>query len=409
MDSVKPLVSIIIPVYNGTNYMQEAIDSALAQTYGNCEVIVVNDGSTDDGATAALARSYGSRIRYIEKANGGVATAVNLGIKKMPGDYFAWLSHDDVFFPDKIENQMNALARENNLRGIAHGNFDFLYMEESKTVHVDWLQQYTKEQMENSNFAPVFLCIHGSTILLHKSHFARVGVYDTSLKATQDSEFLFRVMKDQHSTFVREPLIVGRIHKEQGQQTMACHKPEYNKMFVDFCENLSDEEKATMCGSVVNFYYRLYMLLRQSKPADEILEYLKERLLNSPKTDCKKNNELIKTLFYKHSGRKINNIYLFGAGHFGKMLLGDLRSRGIEPTGFIDNDSSKHNTIIEGIKCFMLTDLAGSLEDSLVVISIQNGLDVLAQLKQFGVENVMEYSQINKWMFMCEPQEFDLD
>ena len=62
-----PLVSIVIPVYNGSNYMREAIDSALAQTYENIEVIVVNDGSRDDGATELIAKEYGNRIRYIYK------------------------------------------------------------------------------------------------------------------------------------------------------------------------------------------------------------------------------------------------------------------------------------------------------------------------------------------------------
>ena len=79
----KPLVSIVIPVYNGSNYMREAIDSALAQTYENVEIIVVNDGSTDDGETDRIARSYGDKIRYFAKDNGGVSSALNKGIKEM--------------------------------------------------------------------------------------------------------------------------------------------------------------------------------------------------------------------------------------------------------------------------------------------------------------------------------------
>ena len=65
-----PLVSIIIPVYNGANYLKDAINSALAQTYPNCEIIVLNDGSADDGATERIALKYGDRIRYIWKENG---------------------------------------------------------------------------------------------------------------------------------------------------------------------------------------------------------------------------------------------------------------------------------------------------------------------------------------------------
>ena len=67
-----PKVSIVIPVFNGSNYLREALDSALAQTYTNCEVIVVNDGSNDNGKTREIALSYGNKIRYFEKENGGV-------------------------------------------------------------------------------------------------------------------------------------------------------------------------------------------------------------------------------------------------------------------------------------------------------------------------------------------------
>ncbi|MDD1681509.1 MAG: glycosyltransferase, partial [Methanoregula sp.] len=76
MDST-PKVSIIIPVYNGSNYLREAVDSALAQTYPNTEVIVVNDGSDDEGRTEAVAHSFGGRIRYFSKENGGVSSALN--------------------------------------------------------------------------------------------------------------------------------------------------------------------------------------------------------------------------------------------------------------------------------------------------------------------------------------------
>ena len=104
----EPLVSIIIPVFNGSNYLANAIDSALGQTYPHCEVIVVNDGSNDEGATESIARSYGDRIRYHYKENGGVASAMNLGIRLTHGDYFSWLSHDDYYHPDKILHQLKS-------------------------------------------------------------------------------------------------------------------------------------------------------------------------------------------------------------------------------------------------------------------------------------------------------------
>ena len=114
-----PKVSIIIPVYNGANYMREAIDSALGQTYQNTEIIVVNDGSCDDGATDRIALSYGDKIKYIKKENGGVSSALNLGIQNMTGEYFSWLSHDDVYGPDKIKHQIESLSTFSDKKSVA--------------------------------------------------------------------------------------------------------------------------------------------------------------------------------------------------------------------------------------------------------------------------------------------------
>ena len=107
----KPLVSIVIPVYNGSDYLRECIDSALAQTYPHIEILVVNDGSTDGGATEEIALSYGDRIRYFRKENGGVSSALNLGIRHMNGEYFSWLSHDDLYVPEKVAVQVEEVMR----------------------------------------------------------------------------------------------------------------------------------------------------------------------------------------------------------------------------------------------------------------------------------------------------------
>ena len=109
MTNIYPLVSIAIPVYNGANYMREAIDSVLAQTYPNIEVLVVNDGSRDEGATEEIVLTYGYRIRYFSKPNGGVASALNLALKEAKGDYFCWLSHDDIYLPEKVSKEMEKL------------------------------------------------------------------------------------------------------------------------------------------------------------------------------------------------------------------------------------------------------------------------------------------------------------
>ena len=105
----QPKISIVIPAYNASNYLAEAIDCALAQTYPNVEIVVVNDGSRDDGATERVALSYGEKIRYFYKENGGSSSALNMGIANMTGEWFSWLSHDDLYLPNKIKHQMKLL------------------------------------------------------------------------------------------------------------------------------------------------------------------------------------------------------------------------------------------------------------------------------------------------------------
>ena len=111
----KPLVSIVIPVYNGSKYLGEAIDSALEQTYKNIEIVVINDGSKDNGKTRAVAKSYGDKIRYYEKENGGVSSALNYAIKMSKGQFISWVSHDDKILPEKIELQIEYLIKNNLL------------------------------------------------------------------------------------------------------------------------------------------------------------------------------------------------------------------------------------------------------------------------------------------------------
>lgn len=103
-----PLVSVIIPCYKQAQYLAEAVDSVLRQTYPRVEAVVVNDGSPDD--TDAVAQRYGDRIRYVWRANGGISAARNTGIASSRGDYLKFLDSDDYLHPEQVAWQMEALA-----------------------------------------------------------------------------------------------------------------------------------------------------------------------------------------------------------------------------------------------------------------------------------------------------------
>ena len=98
-----PFATIIVPTYNQEAFLGPALDSLLAQTDSNWEAIIVNDGSTDH--TAEIAEEYArrdSRIRCIHKSNGGVASALNVGLESARGEWIHWLSSDDMFEPTKL-------------------------------------------------------------------------------------------------------------------------------------------------------------------------------------------------------------------------------------------------------------------------------------------------------------------
>lgn len=185
-----PMVSIIIPVYNGSNYLKEAIDSALGQTYKNIEVIVVNDGSRDKGVTEKIAKSYGSRIRYFAKENGGVSSALNEGIRQMRGEYFSWLSHDDVYCPEKIEQSILALMQENDKTMIIRCATE--YIDKNSRPIVLYRKTKTTDNRIVEPWDKALLSLYtygtynGCALLIHKSVFDECGMFDERFRFNQD-------------------------------------------------------------------------------------------------------------------------------------------------------------------------------------------------------------------------------
>ena len=209
-----PMISIIIPVYNGSNYLKEAIDSALAQTYKNYEVIVVDDGSCDESKTENIILLYGDKIRTIKKQNGGVASALNIAISNMKGDYFAWLSHDDLLKNNTLKTYIKYLQYLDN-KCILYGNYDLIDKDSCTYDSSNLLSRFSKKQLEQSVYPVIRGCVNGCACLIHKSHFTRVGLFDEVLKITQDNDMWFRIFRDSKICFCEENLSSKRYHQEQ--------------------------------------------------------------------------------------------------------------------------------------------------------------------------------------------------
>src|SRR5512143_4014499 len=115
--SSEPLVSVVMPVYNGARYLRQALESALNQTYRPLEIIVVDDGSTDE--TSAILAEFGSRIRAIRQKNPGSAAARNAALQAAHGEIIAFLDADDLWLPQKLEVQVAYLRAHPDVELVA--------------------------------------------------------------------------------------------------------------------------------------------------------------------------------------------------------------------------------------------------------------------------------------------------
>jgi glycosyltransferase involved in cell wall biosynthesis len=258
MTKANPKVSIIIPVYNGANYMSQAIDSALAQTWPNTEVVVVNDGSTDDGATARIAGGYGDRIRYIAKPNGGVASALNAGIEAMTGDIFCWLSHDDLHVATKAEEQVKAWLAIGREDAILYSDYTLINERGAKITDVS----LDHAMLESKPLYSVFRgCIHGCSVFVPAHLFETSGLFDVGRPTTQDYDLWFRMLR--HATFVHMPrlLVLSRWHAEQGSKKID-HTVEANAFWSRVMDELPPDERAKAEESEFLFYKGMDKFLR---------------------------------------------------------------------------------------------------------------------------------------------------
>ncbi|MGX6959939.1 MAG: glycosyltransferase family 2 protein [Rickettsia endosymbiont of Pentastiridius leporinus] len=248
-DIYNPLVSIIIPVYNGANYMLEAIDSALAQTYKNIEIIVINDGSRDNGETEAIALSYSDKIRYFYKENGGCGSALNYGIKNMRGEYFSWLSHDDLYYPNKIEHQIKILNKLDDKGTIIYGGYE-LIDEKGKSLRCIRPDSVISKEKLNISLLPLLRgLIHGCSLLIPSKYFHEVGIFDEALPTTQDYDLWFKILRVAPIHFDESILIKSRFHSEQGSKKVSNHNEECNVLWSSFLHELTEEEMIKMEGS----------------------------------------------------------------------------------------------------------------------------------------------------------------
>ncbi len=214
-----PLVSVIIPAYNAEKYIERTIHSALLQDYENLEIIVIDDGSTDN--TADVVKKLAEkdrRLKYVHQQNGGVSSARNHGYKFSKGEYLAFLDADDIWLPDNVSKKL-AHLQDNPDVGLVHS--DALLIDENdnslnevKKGKSGWVLDDLLSWNETCIPAP-------SSIIVKREVIDSVGGFDTSLSTAADQEFFFRVASKYKIGRVEEVTWQYRIHSQNMHSNIA--------------------------------------------------------------------------------------------------------------------------------------------------------------------------------------------
>ena len=206
---LRPLISVIIPAYNQADYLAAAVQSALEQTYSNLEVIVVDDGSTDE--TPKIAQSFTDpRVRYIHQENRGLSGARNTGIRNARGDFLTYLDSDDLFLPNKLSTLAQVFESSPEI-GFAAG----------QAIPID----ETDHQLGNIFDTPLpkdpsrLLLgnpLHVGSVLLRRKWQEEVGYFDESLRSYEDWDMWLRFgLAGCKMAWVNEPVSLYRFHTAQ--------------------------------------------------------------------------------------------------------------------------------------------------------------------------------------------------
>ena len=201
-----PKVTVLMSVYNGEKYLQEAIDSILGQTFKDFEFLIINDGSTDK--TGEILKSYNDpRIKIINnEKNIGLTKSLNIGLRIAKGEYIARQDADDISMPERLEKEVEFLEQNRNI-GVVGTDY-LIINEKGKIVHIvkclNCSRELKEKLLEGNQFG------HGS-VMLRKECIDKVGIYREEFKFAQDYDFCLRIAEVYDVANISEPLYKWRI------------------------------------------------------------------------------------------------------------------------------------------------------------------------------------------------------
>ena len=236
-----PTVSVIIPTYNRANLVAKAIKSVLSQTYQDFEIIVIDDGSTDN--TEEIIRGFkDKRVKYIKKykENKGSSVARNIGIKVARGKYIALLDSDDEWLPEKLDKQIKVIKNEFPEVGVVC-SWSYNIDKKGNYISKRYLPKkdgYIYEDLLSTN--PISV----PTVLIKKECFNRVGLFDDLLNAQEDWDMWIRIAKYYRFALIKVPLVKYRLHPNQISKNLEVKIITANRILVKYANELKKRPDA---------------------------------------------------------------------------------------------------------------------------------------------------------------------
>ena len=394
-----PKVVVIMPVYNGSNYMREAIDSALNQTYKNVEVVVINDGSTDGGKTDAIAKSYGDKIKYFVKENGGVSSALNFGIKYIQDNYkdayFCWLSHDDKYTPEKIEKEVKALKGHNKTT-VVFSNFS-LFDDKGAIFAATHSEERIKEDQFKGIYPVLKGMVNGDTILVHQDVFNKCGYFDEVNTNAADYRMWLKVFAEFDHVFLKEPLSLYRIHDQQDTVKSPTYNEESDNFWLTAIDEIDDKKAKSWGVTLFKLYADLYIQMKNAgfnKAAEKAYDLAKKRFT--------KDQPSVSVLMPSYNSEKylessVNSLLSSDLGDFELIIIDDNSS---------DNTVKVAESLAE--KDFRIKVIKNPRNEG-VAVSLNTGLDKMRgkYITRLDSDDTMLPSRLLKQFLLLESGKYD--
>ncbi|MDJ0730287.1 MAG: glycosyltransferase [Crocosphaera sp.] len=309
-------ISVIIPVYNGMKYLPETVQSVLEQTYQDFEIIIINDGSSDNIEEwfASLKKKH---IKLISQENQGKSAARNAGILTAQGKYIAFLDADDLWKPTKLEKQLQCFNNSFDV-GLVY-TWTMIINENGLPIGKIITSQAKGDVWEKMLESNLLVC--GSTPLIHRDCFDKVGLFSLDLPLAQDWDMWIRIANNYPFAVVQEPLVCYREHPENTSKKWQ-KMYQYNTLVLERGLSLRDQNDANFRNKAYrSLYLYLGWLALRSNNVQQGFYFLK-KAINSSLT--------IETIpsFFRLG---ISLLIMFSLGHdnFHRLLLFNRRLRQI--------------------------------------------------------------------------------